>query len=252
MKKEREKTLYSEANRANSWAEPSSGTPALTLKPRRRSIWTMRDPNCPVAPATNTVPASFRRAGPGGLLTTGIKDLTSDIFPQSNWNGLRFAISPSSPSSSPALGFPSRKDGNWPLFFAKTVKCLGVLRDDNLECGAVVRRNEFEVDAIRGWIWELRLPWEIIDSQLAAISMDDCWAESVRLWSLSWFCRFSKENAATKTLSTTTQEITTKFLTWEGTFFSFYCVNFKIFIFKNLTKLNYKLINPSHYVLYIA
>lgn len=138
-------TLYLAARRANSWAKPSSGTPALTLNPWRSNVCAMRTPACPVAPATNTVLGSFRLDKPEeGLLTTGIKDLTSGIFPKSKRKGLVLAESSGWGSTEDeSLLLPKRNWGKGPACLAKTVS-LVFLRI-SLECGVGVRINELEV-----------------------------------------------------------------------------------------------------------
>lgn len=139
-------TLYWEASRANSWAAPRSGTPARTLNPCRRSVWAMRIPAWPVAPATNTVPGSLRLWFPkfkpdDGLVTTGTKDLTSGSFPKSKLKKLELGAWESSTDL-----------GKGASFLAKTVTSLWFLRVTSLGWGVVVRRKEFEVrvGAIRG------------------------------------------------------------------------------------------------------
>lgn len=145
-------TLYLEARRANSWAAPSSGTPALTIKPSRSSFCAMRIPACPVAPATNTVPGSLRFCFPNvkpvaGLLATGIKDWTSGIFLKLK---LKEKGLPSAESSgcegSPedeSLLLPNRSADKGPACLAKTAS-LAFLRI-SLGRGVGVRRNELEV-----------------------------------------------------------------------------------------------------------
>lgn len=83
-----------------------------------------------------------------GLLTTGIKDLTSGTFPKLNWNGLELLESSASLSSDddgPDI-LPSRNAEKGPAFLAKTVNLRGFLRVVvALELGEEVRTNELEV-----------------------------------------------------------------------------------------------------------
>lgn len=87
----------------------------------------MRTPACPVAPATNTVEESLRLVFPndkpgevGLLLTTGIKEVTSGIFPNLKPKGLLELAEPSSEEES-SFGFPKRIGGKGPDFFARTL-----------------------------------------------------------------------------------------------------------------------------------
>jgi hypothetical protein len=123
----------------------------------------MRTPACPVAPATNTVPGSFRLDKPEeGLLTTGIKDLTSgtEIFPKLKRKGLEFVESSGwgSPEEDESLLLPKRNDGKGPACLAKIVSL--VFLEISLECGEGVRINELEVSvgAIDGERGKYRRP----------------------------------------------------------------------------------------------
>ncbi|WVZ02804.1 hypothetical protein V8G54_023610 [Vigna mungo] len=110
----------------------------------------MRIPACPVAPATKTVEGSLRLGFPNEkpgeelLVGTGIKEVTSGIFPKSKRKGLELEeVSLSSGEDESSLGLPSPNDGNDPDFLAKTLS-LG-FRRLNLEWGVVVRRDELDV-----------------------------------------------------------------------------------------------------------
>lgn len=137
--------------RASSCAAPRSATPARTVKPSRSSIWAMRTPACPVAPATNTVPGSFRLGLPKdkpveGLATTGIRAFTSDTLPKLKEKGLEPGLSSVvglSSADESSAGLPNRKGGKGPALLAETAS-RGLRRVVSLEEGVVLRRNELE------------------------------------------------------------------------------------------------------------
>jgi len=113
----------------------------------------MRIPACPVAPATKTVEGSLRLAFPNEkpgeelLDGTGIKEVTSGIFPKSKRKGLELEeaslSSGEEEEEESSLGLPIPNDGNDPDFLAKTLS-LG-FRRVNLEWGVVVRRDELDI-----------------------------------------------------------------------------------------------------------
>lgn len=107
----------------------------------------MRTPDCPVAPATKTVLASFLREFPkdkavDGWATAGTRDFTSGILPKSKKNRLVLLLGPSEfeLSSAPSSLLPIRK-----LNFAEIgVVDLGFLKERVERGVAVLRRKKLE------------------------------------------------------------------------------------------------------------